>query len=193
MKEYKFNTNNNFIDGYYLNDLSVCDNLIKLFESSNKKTEGTIRKGVDKKIKDSLDVSLDVNDIKSHKTLQNYFNQLGDCLELYKTKYKFCDENIVPWGIENNFNIQKYKPTQAYHGWHCETTGPKSSHRHLVWMTYLNDIKQGGETEWYFQKLKVKPEKGLTVIWSADWTFTHKGHTTIDEDKYIITGWFSYI
>jgi len=193
MKEYKFNTNNNFIDGYYLNDLSVCDNLIKLFESSNKKTEGTIRKGVNKKIKDSLDVSLDINDIKSHQTLQNYFNQLFNCLELYKTKYKFCDEIIAPWGLEKNFNIQKYKPTQAYHGWHCETTSPKSSHRHLVWMTYLNDVKQGGETEWYFQKLKVKPEKGLTVIWSADWTFTHKGHTTINEDKYIITGWFSYI
>ena len=59
-------------------------------------------------------------------------------------------------------------------------------------MTYLNDVKQGGETEWYYQKLKVRPEKGLTVIWSADWTFTHKGHTTIDEDKYIITGWFDF-
>ena len=31
-------------------------------------------------------------------------------------------------------------------------------------MTYLNDIKDGGETEFYYQKLKVKPEKGLTLI-----------------------------
>ena len=59
-------------------------------------------------------------------------------------------------------------------------------------MTYLNDVNKGGETEFYYQKLKIKPEKGLTLIWSADWTFTHKGHTTLDEDKYIITGWFNF-
>ncbi len=60
-------------------------------------------------------------------------------------------------------------------------------------MTYLNDIKEGGETEWYYQKLKVKPKKGLTVIWPADWTFTHRGITAKKEHKYIITGWINFI
>ena len=59
-------------------------------------------------------------------------------------------------------------------------------------MTYLNDVENGGETEFYYQKIKVKPEKGLTLIWSADWTFMHRGITTINEDKYIITGWFEF-
>jgi hypothetical protein len=96
------------------------------------------------------------------------------------------------WSLQDGFNIQKYKPKQAFHGLHCERSGLNSCKRHLVFMTYLNDIKQGGETEFYYQKFKIKPEKGLTVIWSADWTFTHKGHTTIDEDKYIITGWYEF-
>ena len=94
--------------------------------------------------------------------------------------------------MQNDFNIQKYKPSQAYHSWHTERGGKKTSNRHLVFMTYLNDVKKGGETEWYYQNLKIKPEKGLTVIWSADWTFTHKGYSTIDEDKYIITGWYEF-
>ena len=38
----------------------------------------------------------------------------------------------------------------------------------------------------------VLSKKGLTVIWPSEWTFTHKGHTTIDEDKYIITGWYEF-
>ena len=59
-------------------------------------------------------------------------------------------------------------------------------------MNYLNSVKEGGETAWHHQKLKVKPEKGLTVIWPVDWTFTHKGYTTINEDKYIITGWYNF-
>ena len=60
-------------------------------------------------------------------------------------------------------------------------------------MTYLNNVKQGGETEWFYQKIKIKPKKGLTVIWPSNWVFTHKGHTAVDEDKYIFTGWYTYI
>ena len=52
MKEYKFNTNNNFIEGYYLSDLSICDDLIELFENSDNTILGESRKGtVNKKLK----------------------------------------------------------------------------------------------------------------------------------------------
>jgi hypothetical protein len=60
-------------------------------------------------------------------------------------------------------------------------------------MTYLNDIKEGGETEWFHQKLKIKPEKGLTVIWPAEWLYLHRGCVAKKETKYIITGWISFI
>jgi len=193
VRKYKFNTNNNFIDGYYLTDLSICDDLIKLFENSNEKVLGQSGNNkVDKEIKDSLDLKLCVQDCFEYSILDKYFKELSQAINLYKTKYKFCDKKVAIWGLEERFNIQKYKPSQAYHSWHCENANISSSKRHLVFMTYLNDVKHGGETEWYYQKLKVKPEKGLTVIWSTDWTFTHKGHTTIDEDKYIITGWFEF-
>lgn len=189
MKEYKLN-NNNFIDGYYLSDLSICDDLIDFFNKSDSKIKGRVGGGLNLKLKDSLDLQLNINLIPKHKILQSYFEELSKIIELYKTKYKFCDEIIDRWGVEYSFNIQKYQPGQGYHQWHCEKSSIDSSKRHLVYMTYLNDVKKGGETEWYYQKLKVKPEKGLTFIWGADWTFTHKGYTTIDEDKYIITGWY---
>jgi hypothetical protein len=60
-------------------------------------------------------------------------------------------------------------------------------------MTYLNDVKDGGQTEWFHQKLKIKPEIGLTVIWPVDWMFLHKGVVAKKEEKFIITGWFSFI
>ena len=193
MREYKLNSNDNFIIGYYLSDLSICDDLIKLFYNSNNKVLGQIGQGtVDKKVKDSLDLQLLVNDIAKYPILDKYFTQLGQMINLYKKKYKLCDHQVGKWAIQHDFNIQKYKPSQAYHGWHCEKCNIFTAKRHLVWMTYLNDVNKGGETEFYYQKIKVKPEKGLTLIWSADWTFTHKGHTTIDEDKYIITGWYDY-
>ena len=111
---------------------------------------------------------------------------------MYKSKYIFCYEKGNNWQITENINIQKYKPSQAYHSWHKERGSIRTCTRHLVFMTYLNDIKDGGETEFYYQKLKVKPEKGLTLIWGSDWTFTHRGLPAINEDKYIITGWYNY-
>ena len=59
-------------------------------------------------------------------------------------------------------------------------------------MTYLNDINDGGETEFLYQNIKIKPRKGLTLIWPADWTFTHRGNFAPSEEKYIVTGWFNY-
>ena len=192
MREYKHNKNNNFIDGYYLSDLSICDDLINLFENSKNKTAGEMESGVNKKVKDSTDLLLRDTDIAQSNTLIKYFEELSNILDLYKIKYESCDTQVPIWGLEPAFRIQKYKPSQAFHGWHCEKGSVHTAIRHLVFMTYLNDVKKGGETEWYYQKLKVKPEKGLTVIWGTDWTFTHKGHTTINEDKYIITGWYEF-
>jgi hypothetical protein len=60
-------------------------------------------------------------------------------------------------------------------------------------MTYLNDVNDDGETEFYYQNLKIKPQKGKTVIWPADWTHTHRGITSPTQEKYIITGWFNFI
>jgi len=49
VEEHKINSNNNFIDGYYLSDLSICDDLIKVFEQSNNKLLGKSGRYVDKK------------------------------------------------------------------------------------------------------------------------------------------------
>ena len=59
-------------------------------------------------------------------------------------------------------------------------------------MTYLNDVSDGGETAFLYQNVKVKPEKGLTLIWPAEWTHTHKGMVSMTQTKYIITGWYSF-
>ena len=43
-----------------------------------------------------------------------------------------------------------------------------------------------------YQKLKIKPEEGLTVIWPANWNFVHRGCPSNKEVKYIITGWYNF-
>ena len=53
----------------------------------------------------------------------------------------------------------------AYNGWHCERGGIECTNRMLVWMMYLNDCEDGGETSFLYQKYNMKPEKGLLLFW----------------------------
>ena len=194
MREHKINSQYDFLQGYYIEDNTITDNLINFFENSNGKKAGTVGPNVVKKnVKDSTDINIHPLEIKFFSELSSYFNQLENCLNIYKNKYEYCYKLTENWAIRDYVNIQKYKPTQGFHKFHAERLGLGTLQRHLVFMTYLNDVVQGGETEFLYQKLKVKPEKGLTLIWPVDWTFTHKGHTTINEDKYIITGWYDFI
>jgi uncharacterized membrane protein len=65
-------------------------------------------------------------------------------------------------------------------------------HRIFAWMTYLNDVNQGGETCFEHFDLKVKPITGQTLIWPAEWTHAHKGEVLLKGNKYIITGWMHF-
>ena len=59
-------------------------------------------------------------------------------------------------------------------------------------MTYLNDVNDGGATYFSHYDLEVKPIKGLTLIWPAEWTHAHRGNVLKTGLKYIITGWLHF-
>ena len=44
------------------------------------------------------------------------------------------------------------------------------------------------DCRWYL----IKPEKGRTLIWPAEWTHAHCGEIVESNKKYIITGWFEF-
>jgi len=98
-----------------------------------------------------------------------------------------------------SINIQKYnKGEGGYFYWHSEhyphPNDPHndSLHRTLLWMFYLNDVAEGGETEFYFQQASCRPERGALVIAPAGFTHTHRGQMPQSNDKYIFTSWLLY-
>lgn len=93
-------------------------------------------------------------------------------------------------------NLQRYtRKTGGYHHFHSEVypamNDPEQNalHRVLLFMYYLNDVREGGETEFYYQERKLRPSKGQLVFAPAGFTHTHKGHVPISNDKYILTSW----
>jgi hypothetical protein len=188
MISHKINELNNFISGWYLEDKDICDKLIQYHASSSEKFAGMIGTGVDKTVKDSTDVILDLDH------LVTYGNNLQSVVNEYIKKYPYSNY-YAGFGIRENILVQHYRPTEGYHAWHTERTCAHSINatRHLAFLTYLNDVTDAGETEFFHQGIKVKPEKGLTLIFPADWTFTHRGVASPTQDKYITTGWFNFV
>ena len=184
---------NNFIYLDYLQDLTLCDDIIAFHKNCDDKSPGEIGgangKGVvNKKCKDSTDVALDP------KLQAAYINALQYVTEKYIKEYPYCN-CYAPWTVKESINVQHYAPKGGYFDNHCERTDAihPVNNRHLVFMTYLNDMSDAGETEFVNQNIKITPKKGLTVIWPADWTHTHRGISSPTQEKYIVTGWYSYV
>ena len=96
-------------------------------------------------------------------------------------------------------NIQKYKKQEGgYPHWHSEhfphptDTTQRSLRRSLLILFYLNDIDEGGETEFFYQQAKVSPKAGSLVLAPCDFTHTHRGLTPISDDKYVIASWVMF-
>jgi len=190
MKEHEVNYRNNFIMGWYPEDTSFCDELLHYYQREQTiKGSGTMGGGkVMSNIKDSIDATLHPEMLSEFK----YRKILKKCSDLYNEKYPY--SACVGYSVKQGFNIQYYPINGGYKTWHSERNSADNPDvsRHLVWMTYLNDVNDGG-TEFYYQGLTIKAEKGLTLIWPADWTFTHKGQISNTKEKYIITGWFNLL
>lgn len=182
-----------FIRALYLNDDNLCDELIQFHADSKNKKQGRSSRGIDLSIKDSTDVTVMEKDFKN-KTIISYFEKLQLLCKQYIVEFPYCNF-YAPWGITENVIIQHYAPKQGYHAWHTERCSADliMSKRHIAFLTYLNDVEDGGETEFFHQDIKIKPRKGLTVFFPVDWTYTHRGITSNTQEKYIITGWYSFI
>ena len=102
-----------------------------------------------------------------------------------------CLSEVGEYWCSGSMNLQKTEPLEGYHSFHSENTSYSVRSRILAWMVYLNDVEEGGETEFLYQQLKVKPKANTAVIWPAGFTHLHRGNPPISETKYILTGWFT--
>ena len=82
--------------------------------------------------------------------------------------------------------IERIEPGQGY-GYHIDA-GPGGTYDRLVsGLIYLRDIADGGETEFPFQGLNVRPRAGLLLLFPPFWTHLHRGVSPVSAVKYNIT------
>ena len=189
MKEYETD-HKTFIGGWYMPE-DVCDQVLNFFNDQKLFHKPGIT-GAEKKEIVEVKKCTQMYIIPDAKELNLYNVHLKLILDTYKQKYRYAD-HVNYYAITENMSVQHYKPGEGYYEWHMENDGHRHTmYRHLVFMTYLNDVENGGTEFLYFPDLNIQARKGLTLIWPAGWTHTHRGVVSNVDEKYITTGWFSF-
>jgi len=170
-----------------------CADVISRFKDADKngytQTRATAEKasGVDKAdtqlyAADSIDI-----DLVHHQNMEFLQKFWAEAYPAYVEKY----------GILNNLDehriyhakLQRTRPSEGYHVWHCEDSTRQYATRVMAYILYLNDIEDGGETEFLYYGKRVKPQTGTLVLFPAGYTHAHRGNPPLKDTKYIMTGW----
>ena len=169
--------------GIYENivDPSLCKKLIDTYENSDR---WSTKPPVDRSGPYYEDSQLALDSFNKGLS-SNVMVEFKKCFRDYLGKYPLLKASNY---ISSLVLLQKTNPTQGYHQFHYENGSYYNCNRTMAWMIYLNNVEEGGETEWLYQKKKVKPTIGTVVIWPGGYTHFHRGNPPMST-KYIATGW----
>ena len=177
-----------------------CEKLIEIFERHSElgltltriEGQGSSAVMVDDEQLFSADMveslEVDVNEARWVKDFDQKFWKYA--YPPYVAKYGIIND-MDPHGLRW-MKVQKTLPAQGYHIWHCENMSKYHSGRILTWILYLNDIEDGGESEWLYLSKRTSPKQGKLVLWPAGFTHTHRGNPPLKDTKYIFTGWVEF-
>ena len=183
-----------FIGSWDIRNDNLCKQIINFFEENKiLHRKGAIGSGIDPSKKKTTDIGINPDDLKNSKfkCFNNYMDELYKCFIDYQHQWPFMKSIIKDVDI-GSFNVQKYAKGDHFSKVHTERGNLQYSDRVFAWMTYLNDVDDGGKTNFAHYDIKIKPEIGKTLIWPAEWTHAHSGEILNNGEKYIITGWMNF-
>jgi len=179
----------------------LCDELIQRYENSEK-YDGVTAGGLNRNVKTTTDFNIinnkewdEVTTFLKKELQANYLiykNNLSENQNYNKNQYSTYKHNMLSYNkiAIPYFLIQRYIQNIGRYVYHHDfmVDWKTSQYRIITFIWYLNDVSEGGETE-FFASFKIKPEKGKLVLFPSSWTFPHCGKMPISDNKYIITGW----
>lgn len=195
----KKSTYENFVgvyDDYFSPD--YCNALIEYHTwcSKNNKSYGRSETNI---VKDDESINLNPMDIEeinfTFPNIQGFIGEFNskfwdECYKDYRAKYSTLDQ--YDQHTIYTYKIQKTLPGGGYHIWHCEDGSKQMMSRLGVYILYLNDVEEGGETEFLYYSKRIAPKQGRLLIFPPNYPWTHRGNPPLSGVKYIMTGWIEY-
>ena len=168
-----------------------CKKVIEKFDNDERIKQGCTSGGVNKSIKDSMDLNVschdgwETEDKVFFKSLNKHFNKVLKHLESWQTIIE------LPYD-DSGYQIQRTPSNSNGYIWHHDSMvkhkGNDLLTRYFTYIWYLNDVTDDGYTE-FMNGVKIQPKAGSIVIFPATWYHYHRGYPTKSQTKYICTGW----
>lgn len=179
----------NFIEAYQVEDDTLCDEIVDYFHASPALhnvvgAEGdplrAARRSTDMLLKQGQNDDL----------LMRYLEHIKEIAEAYMNTYPQASSNL---GIVEPLQIRRYLPGEGVYADQWESSHAGARHRFLGFLTYLNDVDDGGGTQFIYQGVTMPAKKGRTLVWPCEFTHTHKDEVSNQGTKYVITGTLAWL
>ena len=171
----------------------LCDNMVARFEENQQdQYPGRIGQtaSADREVKKTTDLVVSGSDKQHWKDVDNNLHRsLGLAVQEFREAVPFFKGPFKDMG----YNLQRYLPGEYYH-WHIDGGSHDFANRQLVALWYLNDVPEdaGGTTDFLFQDVQVRPEKGKLILFPPFWTHEHRAAEIKSGVKYIATTWIVF-
>jgi hypothetical protein len=174
----------------------LCQEIISMFEAEPEahKQGEIIGEGsgvVDLDIKVSTDLFINKENGPDWLRIdESIFWSLNEAATEMSAKFDSLQEGFRAGFGDDGYKIQRTEK-DGFYGYH-EDSNMYNCNRFMVAIWYLNDGFKGGETEFQYQQVKIKPEAGKLVVFPPWWTHRHRGCPVEYGTKYITTTWLNY-
>ncbi|MER3547450.1 MAG: 2OG-Fe(II) oxygenase [Rhodanobacteraceae bacterium] len=165
--------------------LALCARLIAAFSKFSdqhvRRAPGW-RPGLD----DSAWTELDITPLADDSLKRFFFRQIEEYLEKYNSEMRLS----IP--VPNSkrlaeFRMKRYRPNSGEKfQLHFDSINEVCD-RFLVFLWYLNDVTEGGETEFPDFNVRVAARAGRLLMFPPYWMFQHAGLPPVSSDKYILS------
>ena len=136
-------------------------------------------------IRTNFDLSL-TQSASKNEDFRKLNNRYLDLIYSATSSYSKTFMNNGQFFIVEGFNILKY---QTGHEYKAHFDGTTNSHRAISPILYLNDNYTGGEIEFVFHNVTIKPSPGMLVVFPSNYAYSHIAHPVETGTKYAIVTW----
>ena len=167
---------------------NICDDIVNLFESADVERRATSN-NKPRLTQFNFNKKSYLNE-ELHKTICQYLLSAVDHYRFnIKSFYTFAPKNLY----FEHFRVKRYKSEDAdQFDTHVDVGSVSDECRYLSFMWYLNDVIDGGETEFTELDFKIQPKAGALMMFPPIWMFPHKGHLLNSGKKYLLSTYLLY-
>jgi hypothetical protein len=120
-----------------------------------------------------------------------FFAQIDKYMEIYNARLKLTLP-IPSRPVIDNLVMKHYRAgTNDNFQPHYDSVDERTR-RYMVFLWYLNDVAEGGETEFCDLGIKVAPRTGRLLMFPPYWMYQHVGSSPRSNDKYIVSTYLMF-